>query len=449
MSKKSQILKEVAGIESTVQAIRKKFGDNSVMWFGESVSSFSDYDVMETGLFNFDVALGNHGIVKGRFMEIYGPESSGKTTLMLHLIRQAQRLGGVCAFVDAEHALDPVYATNMGIDLDSLLIAQPDSAEETLDIVEQLIQSNCFDFVVLDSIGALVTREELEKGPGDATIASLAKILTPSIKKINSWIGENKTIFCAINQERDKISLGWGGGGGGTTQPGGRAPKFVATYRMRISRIGQIKKSGEVVGIQSRIKLVKNKASAPFKECDVNILFHGEEKVYGIWEAADIFEMADQLGLLEGKTVRKFDGERLDNGEFNSKLAIHNNTDIRNKMRSKLRGVLGYPAAPAAFNQSLADVENSTPVVNVKSMPEPESEDDTLAQLKKLEAAGIDISSLIGGQKQEPVQEENKEPESQSVEQKPVVESKPVESPKELAPPKPIDFSKFLPSDDK
>jgi recombination protein RecA len=452
MSKKEDIINNISGIESTIKAIQKKFGENSVMWFGESIKSFSEYDVMETGLYALDNALGNHGIVKGRILEIFGPESSGKTSLMLHLIRQAQRLGGVCAFVDAEHSLDPTYATNMGVDLNSLLIAQPDSAEECLDIVEQLLVSNCFNFVVLDSIGAMVTKEELEKTADNASVASLAKILTPSIKRINSIVSNNKAIFCAINQERDKIQMGWGAPSGGTTQPGGKAIKFLATYRLQIKRVGQVKKGGDIVGIQSKVKLVKNKAAAPFRESDFEILFLKDEDIYGIWEAADIYNIADQLGLLEGKGVRSFGDYRLGNGEFNSKLSIHSDLNVRGALNLKLRSLLSYPDQQVMFNEKLANTANVVSGIKnrVAKPPKSRTEDNTMAELAALQAAGVDLSILIN-KKVEPLVQEKNIDELQldkdliNEEAPGVCEELPVQ---EFVLPVAPDFSRFLPSDD-
>ena len=399
--KKQEIIHEkVPTLALTIKSIRKTFGDESIIWFGEKRVSFTEYDVVETGLLGLDYVLGNHGLVKGRIVEIYGQESSGKTTLALHIIAQMQLLGGMCGFIDAEHQLDPKYAANIGVDLESLLINQPDNGEQGLDITEALIRSGGIDLVVIDSVPALVPKEVKEKGADKASVAALARIITPAMHRINELAASTGCIVIFLNQIRDKISIGFGGGG--ETTPGGHALKHYATYRIPVTRTGQIKKDGEVIGQSIKVRALKNKAAPPYREAEFDIMFYEDKDLWGITSGSDLYNVAETLGFLSGKTVKNFmDDIRLGNGQFECKLTLDKDERIREKVLDKLRKCFGYSSQiplrkdlvgvmkPVIGNLMARDVQA---ILEDDSDGEDKSNEDLIRQIMALQGAVLQKS---------------------------------------------------------
>ena len=294
-------------LQFALAAIQKQFGDGSIMRLGDA-SSHVDIAVIPTGAFSLDLALGVGGIPRGRITEIFGPESSGKTTLCLSLIANAQRAGGLAAFIDAEHAVDPAYARRIGVNLDDLLISQPNSGEEALTIAETLIRSNAVDVVVIDSVAALVPRAELEGQMGDATVGAQARLMSQAMRKLTSCIHKAKTCCIFTNQIREKIGVMFGSP---ETTPGGRALKFYSSIRIDIRRVSTIKDAtGKVTGSHVRTKVVKNKVAAPFAEAEWDIMYD-----VGIAKEGSLIDVASDLGVLEKKgSWLAFNGEMIGQG---------------------------------------------------------------------------------------------------------------------------------------
>lgn len=312
-------------IDQTVRAINKLFGDGAVMKLGEATSM--RVDVIPSGSMAIDVALGVGGIPRGRICEIYGPESSGKTTFCLSVVASAQKIGGVAAFVDVEHALDPAYAKVVGVDLNSLLISQPESGEMALQIVEQLVQSGNVDVVVLDSVAALVTRGELEGQLGDATVGQQARLMGQAMRRLTAAISRTRCVCIFTNQIRDKIGVAYGNP---ETTPGGRALKFFSSLRLDIRRVSPIKDAdGRVVGNRTRLKVVKNKVAPPFRECEFDILF-GE----GISNLSSLIDLGVECGLLtqRGSWLYLADAS-LGQGRAAAKAFLASNPDMATLIR--------------------------------------------------------------------------------------------------------------------
>jgi recombination protein RecA len=312
-------------VDQTVRAINKMFGEGAVMKLGEATSM--RVDVISTGSMAIDVALGVGGIPRGRICEIYGPESSGKTTFCLSVVASAQKMGGVAAFVDVEHALDPVYAKVVGVDLGSLLIAQPESGEMALQIVEQLIQSGNVDVVILDSVAALVTRGELEGQLGDVTVGQQARLMGQAMRRLTAAISRTRCVCIFTNQIRDKIGIAYGNP---ETTPGGRALKFFSSLRMDIRRVSSIKDAeGKVIGNRTRLKVVKNKVAPPFRECEFDILF-GE----GISNLGSLVDLGIECGILtqRGAWIYLSDAS-LGQGRVAAKTFLSTNPDMATLIR--------------------------------------------------------------------------------------------------------------------
>ncbi|MEK7606328.1 MAG: recombinase RecA [Patescibacteria group bacterium] len=298
-------------IENTLKQIKTKFGEESIMKFGDSPKV--DIAAVSTGSIGLDIALGIGGLPRGRIVEIYGPESSGKTTLALHAIAEAQKAGGLCAFVDAEHAMDPVYTKNLGVNIDELLISQPDTGEQALEIVESLVRTGKIDVIVIDSVAALVPKDEIEGDMGAQHVGKQARLMSQALRKLTGIVAKSKTIVIFINQIRMKIGVMFGNP---ETTPGGNALKFYASVRLDVRRIAQIKKGEEVIGGRTRVKVVKNKVASPFKQAEFDLVYNE-----GISKEGEMLMMGEANGVIEksgssykyGETVigRGYDAARL------------------------------------------------------------------------------------------------------------------------------------------
>ena len=315
-------------IELAVSTIEKQFGKGSIMRLGDEIPA-PEVRVVPTGSLGLDIALGVGGLPRGRVVEIYGPESSGKTTLALHVVAQAQKLGGICAFVDAEHALDVSYARRLGVRTDDLLVSQPDCGEQALDITEMLVRSGAVDVVVVDSVAALPPRAELEGEMGDSHMGLQARLMSQALRKLTGTISKSHTLVIFINQIRMKIGVMFGNP---ETTTGGNALKFYASVRLDIRRVGALKDGEKVVGNRTRVKVVKNKMAPPFREVEFDILY-GE----GISREGDLVDLAAECGVVEKSGAWfGFEGERIGQGRDNARQYLREHTDIAKKIESKL-----------------------------------------------------------------------------------------------------------------
>jgi len=334
-------------LEVAISQIEKSYGKGSIMRLG-SRDVLVPVSVIPTGCLSIDAALGVGGFPRGRVIEIYGPESGGKTTLTLQVIAEAQKLGGQAAFIDAEHALDPVYARKLGVDVDNLLVSQPDHGEQALEIAEALIRSGGVDVVVVDSVAALVPKAELEGDMGDPSMGLQARLMSQALRKLTAIVSKSRTCLIFINQIREKIGVMFGNP---ETTTGGRALKFYASMRVDIRRIQAIKEGDRVVGSRTRAKVVKNKVAAPFREAEFDILY-GE----GISREGDIIDLGVDLGVLEKSgTWISFGGERMGQGRENARIFLKEHKDFREKIEAALRKKMeiptpGDPAASAGSN---------------------------------------------------------------------------------------------------
>jgi recombination protein RecA len=321
-------------IESALAQIDKQFGKGSIMRLGSREKV--DVPAIPTGSLCLDAALGVGGMPRGRVIEIYGPESSGKTTLALHVISEAQRRGGMAAFIDAEHALDALYAGKLGVDTDNLLVSQPDSGEQALEIAEVLIRSGAVDVLVIDSVAALVPRSELEGEMGDAQMGLQARLMSQALRKLTSIVSKSKTCLIFINQLREKIGVMFGNP---ETTTGGRALKFYASIRLDIRRIASLKEGDVVIGSRAKVKVVKNKVAPPFREAEFDILY-GE----GISKEGDLLDLGVDHRVIEKSGAwYALDGERMGQGRENARQFLKENPDIRTEIDARLRKGLGLP----------------------------------------------------------------------------------------------------------
>ena len=322
-------------LEAAISQIEKSYGKGSIMRLG-SRDVLVPGSVIPSGCLSLDAALGVGGFPRGRVIEVYGPESGGKTTLTLHIIAEAQKLGGQAAFIDAEHALDPVYARKLGVDVDNLLVSQPDNGEQALEIAETLIRSGGVDVVVVDSVAALVPKAELEGEMGEPQMGLQARLMSQALRKLTAIVSKSRTCLIFINQIREKIGVMFGNP---ETTTGGRALKFYASMRVDIRRVQSIKEGDKVVGSRTRGKVVKNKVAAPFREAEFDILY-GE----GISREGDLIDLGVDQGLIEKSgTWLSFGGERLGQGRENARIFLKENTDIREKLEHALRKKLEIP----------------------------------------------------------------------------------------------------------
>src|SRR5262250_1701232 len=316
-------------LDAALSQIERNFGKGSIMRLGKNDRSM-DVETVSTGSLGLDIALGIGGLPRGRGVEIYGPESSGKTTLALHVIAEAQKAGGTCAFVDAEHALDPGYAKKLGVNVDDLLISQPDAGEQALEIADTLVRSGAVDVLVIDSVAALVPRAELEGEMGDSQPGLQARLMSQALRKLTASINRSNTMVIFINQIRMKIGVMYGSP---ETTTGGNALKFYASVRLDIRRIGVIKERDEVVGNQTRVKVVKNKLAPPFKQVEFDIMY-GE----GVSKTGEILDLGVKAGVVEKSGAWfSYDSQRIGQGRENAKAFLKQNPDIASKIEAQVR----------------------------------------------------------------------------------------------------------------
>jgi recombination protein RecA len=326
-------------IELAVSSIEKAFGKGSIMRLGNEEALVKDVQAVSTGSVSLDIALGVGGLPRGRIIEIYGPESSGKTTLALHAIAEAQKKGGIAAFVDAEHALDVAYARRLGVRTDDLLISQPDTGEQALEIAETLVRSGAIDVLVIDSVAALVPRAELEGEMGDAHMGVQARLMSQALRKLTGTISKSSTIVVFINQIRMKIGVMFGNP---ETTTGGNALKFYATQRLDIRRIGAIKDGEQVIGNRTRVKVVKNKVAPPFKEVEFDIMYG-----HGISREGDVLDLASQENIVEKSgTWFSFGGERIGQGREQAKAFLREHPEILQQIEGRLYEQFGIRRGP-------------------------------------------------------------------------------------------------------
>jgi len=338
------LLDKEKSLQIAISQIEKEFGKGSIMRLGDSATAV-DVPVISTGSLSLDLALGINGLPMGRIIEIYGPESSGKTTLCLHVIANAQRTGGKCAIIDAEHAIDPQYAKRIGVDIENLLISQPDCGEDALNIVDTLVRSNAIDVLVVDSVAALVPRAEIEGQMGDSHVGLQARLMSQALRKITGAASKSRTCVIFTNQIREKIGVMYGNP---ETTPGGNALKFYASVRMDIRKTGVIKVGDAIVGNRARVKVVKNKMAPPFRVAEFDIMYNE-----GISKVGSILDVATDLGLLEKRgSWFSFDGEQLGQGRDQTKAVIAASEELQQKLveriKAKLAEKAGAPAGPAA-----------------------------------------------------------------------------------------------------
>ncbi len=338
-------------LEAAMSQIEKQFGKGSVMKLGEFKAM--EIEAIPTGALSLDIALGIGGVPRGRIIEIFGPESSGKTTLALHIIAEAQKMGGEAAFIDAEHALDPVYSKKLGVDIDNLIVSQPDTGEQALEITESLVRSGALDVIVVDSVAALVPKAEIDGDMGDSHMGLQARLMSQALRKLTASINKSKTVLIFINQLREKIGVMFGNP---ETTTGGRALKFYASVRMDIRKTENIKQDGEFKGSRVRVKVVKNKVAPPFREAEFDVVY-GE----GISKEGNILDMAVNLDIVEKSgSWFSYNGERIGQGRENVKKYLKENPKIMQEIDKKVRDNFAK-----AFEQSLSG-----------ELPETEDEDE-------------------------------------------------------------------------
>ncbi|MGB8182443.1 MAG: recombinase RecA [Stellaceae bacterium] len=336
-NKESKDADRQKALDAALGQIERAFGKGSIMKLGAHVAAQGDIEVVSTGSLGLDIALGIGGLPRGRVVEIYGPESSGKTTLALQVIAEAQKAGGACAFIDAEHALDPSYAKKLGVNTDDLLISQPDAGEQALEIADTLVRSGALDVLVVDSVAALVPRAELEGEMGESHMGLHARLMSQALRKLTGSISKSRCMVIFINQIRMKIGVMFGNP---ETTTGGNALKFYASVRLDIRRIGQIKEREQVIGNQTRVKVVKNKMAPPFKVVEFDIMY-GE----GVSKRGELIDLGMQAGVVEKSgSWFSYDGERIGQGRENAKQYLKDHPEIADKIETAIRANAGLVA---------------------------------------------------------------------------------------------------------
>ena len=328
---------KLKALDAALGQIEKQFGKGAVMKLGDPAAQMN-IETIPTGSLSLDVALGLGGIPKGRVIEIYGPESSGKTTVTLHMIAEVQKQGGIAGFIDAEHALDPVYAKNIGVDVDNLYISQPDNGEQALEITETMVRSGALDIVVVDSVAALVPKAEIDGDMGDSHVGLQARLMSQALRKLTAIISKSNCTVVFINQLREKVGIMFGNP---ETTTGGRALKFYSSVRMDVRRIESLKQSGEVIGNRTRVKVVKNKIAPPFKEAEFDIMF-GE----GISYEGDVLDLAANIGIVNKSGAwYAYEGNKIGQGRENAKQFLKDNPDVCDEIALKVREHYGLNGA--------------------------------------------------------------------------------------------------------
>jgi recombination protein RecA len=319
--------------------IEKQFGKGAIMRMGEN--SHMQIEAISTGTLSLDLALGIGGLPRGRIVELFGPESSGKSTLAMHVVAEAQRNGGICAYIDAEHAMDPIYAKAIGVNVDDLLISQPDTGEQALEITDMLIRSGALDVVVIDSVAALTPRAEIEGEMGDAHVGLQARLMSQALRKLTATLSKSNTIAIFINQLREKIGVMFGSP---EVTPGGRALKFYSSIRLDIRRIESIKDGAEIIGNRTRVKVVKNKCAAPFKQCEFDIMYNK-----GISREGSLLDVATELGIVRKSGAwYTYEGEQIGQGRENAKVFLTENLELMIEISEKVRQKVGMGGAVPA-----------------------------------------------------------------------------------------------------
>lgn len=335
-----------AALEMALRQIEKQFGKGSIMKLGES--THMQVEIVPSGSLALDIALGTGGLPKGRIIEVYGPESSGKTTVALHAIAEVQKAGGQAAFIDAEHALDPNYASKLGVNIDELLLSQPDTGEQALEIAEALVRSGAVDIIVVDSVAALVPKAEIEGEMGDSHVGLQARLMSQALRKLSGSINKSKTIAIFINQLREKIGVMFGNP---ETTPGGRALKFYSTVRLDVRRVESIKMGNDMVGNRTRIKVVKNKVAPPFKQADIDIMY-GE----GISREGSLIDIGTEMDIVNKSGAwYSYEGERLGQGRENAKQFLKEHPEVALVIENKIREASNLTTLVA--NPTKAEIE--------------------------------------------------------------------------------------------
>ena len=330
---------KLKALDAALGQIEKQFGKGAVMKLGDPAAQMN-IETIPTGSLSLDIALGLGGIPKGRVIEIYGPESSGKTTVTLHMIAEVQKTGGIAGFIDAEHALDPVYAKNIGVDVDNLYISQPDNGEQALEITETMVRSGALDIVVVDSVAALVPKAEIDGDMGDSHVGLQARLMSQALRKLTAVISKSNCTVVFINQLREKVGVMFGNP---ETTTGGRALKFYSSVRMDVRRIESLKQGGEVIGNRTRVKVVKNKIAPPFKEAEFDIMF-GE----GISYVGDVLDLAANVGIINKSGAwYAYEGNKIGQGRENSKIYLKEHPDICEEVAEKVREHFHIGETPA------------------------------------------------------------------------------------------------------
>ncbi len=338
---------KLRALDAALSQIEKQFGKGTVMKLGDP-SATMNVEVVPTGSLSLDLALGLGGLPKGRIIEIYGPESSGKTTVALHCVAEVQKRGGIAGFIDAEHALDPAYARNIGVDIDNLYISQPDNGEQALEITETMVRSGALDIVIVDSVAALVPKAEIDGEMGDNHVGLQARLMSQALRKLTSVVSKTNCIVIFINQLREKIGVMFGNP---ETTTGGRALKFYSSVRLDVRRVESLKQSGEVIGNHTKVKVVKNKVSPPFKEAEFDIMF-GK----GISKVADILDLAANIDIVNKSGAwYAYKGEKIGQGRENAKLYLEENPSVCSEIEALVRAHYGLGVEGAAV--SVPDVD--------------------------------------------------------------------------------------------
>ena len=344
-------------LEMALAGIEKSFGKGSVMKMGEKTSM--GIEAIPTGALALDLALGIGGLPRGRVVEIYGPESSGKSTLAMHVVAEAQRNGGICAYIDAEHAMDPIYASALGVDIDALYISQPDTGEQALEITDMLVRSGALDVVVIDSVAALTPRAEIEGEMGDTHVGLQARLMSQALRKLTGNLSKTQTICIFINQLREKIGVMFGSP---ETTPGGRALKFYSSVRLDIRRIESIKDGVEIVGNRTRVKVVKNKVAPPFRQAEFDIMY-GK----GISREGSLLDIGVDLGLVKKAGAwYTYEGEQLGQGRENAKVFLQENPEIMVEISERIRQQVGIGVQP---DEEPADAEDDDKMSDADDLP--------------------------------------------------------------------------------